>query len=290
MKTHHCIVMILLFSVILSSCQPEQVRVSEEDHLGCQPREITEGTCTLAEEDSNNVGLFETINEERVQTRDAAYSETATGFLAQPAEEGTYPGVIMIHEWWGLNDNIKTMAKLLAQEGYVVLAVDLYEGKVATTSEEAGSLAGTARANPEQAVANMQDAASFLRGLPNVDGSKIASVGWCFGGGQSLQLAISGEKLAATVIYYGSLTDDREKLSSIAWPVLGIFGEEDTSIPVSSVNAFEKSLNALGIENEIFIYPGVGHAFANPSGQRYAPEETKDAWEKTLAFLGKHLK
>ena len=106
----------------------------------------------------------------------------------------------------------------------------------------------------------------------------------------SLQLAVSGEELFATAIYYGSLVTDESKLSSIHWPVLGIFGEKDAGIPVTSVKLFETALDQLGVENEIHIYPGVGHAFANPSGMNYAPEATRDAWTKTLAFLEKYLK
>ena len=135
----------------------------------------------------------------------------------------------------------------------------------------------------------MKDAASFLRSLPNVDADKLASMGWCFGGGQSLQLALSGEKLSATIIYYGHLVDDKEKLSAISGPVLGIFAFDDTGIPISSVGSFEKALNELGIVNEIYVFSGVGHAFANPSGAQYAPEETKDAWERTVKFLKTHL-
>jgi carboxymethylenebutenolidase len=116
-------------------------------------------------------------------------------------------------------------------------------------------------------------------------------LGWCFGGGQSLQIAQNSEQnpLAATVIYYRNLVNDTNELSKIKWPVLGIFGDQDQSIPVESVNAFEQALNETGITNEIYTYPGVGHAFANPSGDNYAPEETVDAWEKTLAFLKKYM-
>jgi carboxymethylenebutenolidase len=103
-------------------------------------------------------------------------------------------------------------------------------------------------------------------------------------------LALNSEEhpLAATVIYYGNLVNDRESLSKIKWPVLGIFGDQDQSIPVDSVMQFEQALNEIGITNEIYIYPGVGHAFANPSGDNYAPKETADAWKKTLVFLEKY--
>jgi carboxymethylenebutenolidase len=125
--------------------------------------------------------------------------------------------------------------------------------------------------------------------LRNHGSNQIGSLGWCFGGQQSLQLSLN-EPLDATVIYYGNLVNDTALLSSIKKPVLGIFGSNDTSISVQSVAAFESSLDALNISNEIYMYPGVGHAFANPSNPNFAPNETIDAWQKTLAFLDGNLK
>jgi len=217
-------------------------------------------------------------------SHEITYFDSAKGFLANPTQKGNYPGVIMIHEWWGLNNNIKDMAKELAAQGYIVLAVDLYNGEVAATPERARKLTSTL--NQTKALENMKAAIAYLK---KEDANKIASLGWCFGGGQSLQLSLS-QQIDATVIYYGRLVTDKENLSSIKSSVLGIFGDKDTSIPVSSVNEFDSSLDALGIQNEIYIYEGVGHAFANPSGANYAPEETKSAWNKTLVFLEKNLK
>ena len=235
-----------------------------------------------------NVDILKNGDTSGIETQEVNYG-TATGFLAMPKEEGIYPAVVMIHEWWGLNDNIKEMARSLAAEGYVVLAVDLFEGKVAKDANEARQLITPINKNPAEAVQNMKSAVQFLKNQNNVDDNKIASMGWCFGGGMSLQLALN-EKLAATVIYYGSLETNKTRLSVIEWPVLGIFGEKDTSIPVESARKFDAALDELGIENEIYIYENVGHAFANPSGANYAPEETKDAWEKTVEFLDRNLK
>ncbi|MBI2660576.1 dienelactone hydrolase family protein [Candidatus Woesearchaeota archaeon] len=235
-----------------------------------------------------NVEILKNGNTSGVETREVNYGP-ATGFLAMPKADGKYPAVVMIHEWWGLNDNIKEMARSLAAEGYVVLAVDLYNGKVGKNSTEAGQLAGAVRSNPAKAIENMKSAVQYLKDLDNVDDNRVASMGWCFGGAMSLQLALN-EKLVATVIYYGSLETNATKLSVIKWPVLGIFGDKDTSIPVESVRKFEAALNELGIKNEIHVYPNVGHAFANPSGMNYAPNETKDAWKKTVEFLDRNLK
>ncbi len=241
-----------------------------------------------SEDQIPNSMMLEGYGDYEVTAGDVNYFENANGYLARPAAEGSYPGVVMIHEWWGLNDNIRDMAEQLASNGYAVLAVDLYNGQVAQNSDEARELSSSVRAAPEKAVENMRAAADYLRENHGVE--RMASLGWCFGGGQSLQLALSGEDIDATVIYYGNLVTNETELSTIMWPVLGVFGEEDTGIPVSSVREFESALNSLGVENEVYVYPGVGHAFANPSGMNYAPEETKDAWNKTLAFLNENLK
>lgn len=220
-----------------------------------------------------------------VAASDVEYFENAKGYFAQPKVSGDYPGIVMIHENRGLRPEIKTMAVQLAREGYMVLAVDLFEGQVLETQDEARAV--TQNFDQQKGVENMRAAVAFLK---ERGATKIASLGWCFGGRQSLALGTSGEQLDATIVYYGGgMPTTTSALAPIKWPVLGIFGDADQAIPVSMVNDFENSLNTLGIENEIYIYPGVGHAFANPSGMNYAPNETKDAWKKTVAFLEKHL-
>ncbi len=222
-----------------------------------------------------------------VITSQVNYFENAQGFLAHPKEKGVYPGMVMIHEWWGLNDTIKDTAKELASHGYVVLAVDLYGGKSTEEPDEARSL--VAFINQEKALLNMQAAVLFLRYQQNTP--IVGTIGWCFGGGQSLQLAMSHEDIMAAVIYYGTpLVRDQLKLASIKGAVLGIFGDQDQAIPIAQVEEFKQGLRASNISQEIYVYPGVGHAFANPSGTNYAPEATKDAWEKTLRFLNNYLK
>lgn len=235
------------------------------------------------EGEPKNSELFENGSFE-ITTSSVNYFEDTAGFLAKPSASGTYPGVILIHEWWGLNNNIKDMAKSLASHGYVALAVDLYAGQVATTPDGARQLVTTF--DSQKGMANIQSASEFLKGQ---GAEKLATIGWCFGGSQSMNFALSGNPLDATIIYYGQPVTNVTQLSKISWPVLGIFGELDQSIPVEKVNEFQSSLNQLGIQNEMVIYPGVGHAFANPSGASYAPEETKDAWQKTLLFLDKYL-
>ena len=225
------------------------------------------------------------------------FGGNTSGYLVYPnqnqsGEKVKLPAVVMIHENKGLNDYIKESANLLAKNGYVVLAVDLFNGEVVTNNQErSGQLTGAIRENPGIAIENMKAAVNYLRSLDNVEPSKIASLGWCFGGQQSLQLAINSkdDPLAATVIYYGRLTNDSQAISNITSPVLGIFGGKDQSISVDSVMQFQKALNDTGITNEIHVYPNVGHAFANPSNDNYAPTETADAWKKTLDFLNRNL-
>ena len=236
-----------------------------------------------------------------LQNKTVNYYDQANGYLVYPSasnenksgnNNGTLPAVVMIHENKGLNDHIKNMANLLARNGYVVLAVDLFKGEVTTDRNRSSELTQYIRDNPDIATANLQSAVKYLASLPNVNAEKIASLGWCFGGAQSLQLALNSQDhpLSATVIYYGRLITDNATLAKIKWPVLGIFGDQDRSIPVDTVKAFESALNSNNIPNEIYIFKGVGHAFANPSGDNYAPTETKDAWDKTLSFLDKHLR
>jgi carboxymethylenebutenolidase len=201
------------------------------------------------------------------------------------------PAIIIIHEWWGLNEHIKNQADILAKEGYVVLAVDLYRGEVAADSNRAMELTSSVRNNSASAIDNLQSAVNYVKSLEMVDGSRIASLGWCFGGDWSLQLALNSSEnpLAATIVYYGRPVTDTASLSSISWPILGIFGDQDQAIPVESVKQFTSALNASGVTNEIYLYEGVGHAFANPSGDNYAPKETADAWQKTIGFLRTYL-
>lgn len=231
-----------------------------------------------------NEEMLDNGNETPVIGNNVSYFNGANGYLVRPEAPGNYPGVVMIHENRGLRPEIISMAEQLAKEGYIVLAVDLL-GDVVETQDEARAL--TEKYDQQRGVENMKAAVDYLK---SQGVTKIASLGWCFGGGQSLQFALSGESLDATVIYYGRLATTTQALAPIKWPVLGIFAGEDQSISVESVNQFDRALDSLGVINEIYIYPGVGHAFANPSGMNYAPTETLDAWQKTVVFLEKNLK
>lgn len=211
-----------------------------------------------------------------------------TGYLARPAgAAGGRPGVIVIHEWWGLNDNVETMARMLAHQGYAALAVDLYGGESAETPENARALMQRTMDDPEPAKENLRQAHAYLTGELGAPATGV--IGWCFGGGWSLQTALMIPELDAAVMYYGRVVTDPEELRALDTPLLGIFGAEDEGIPVDQVREMEAALGELGKDATIHVYEGAGHAFANPSGTRYQPEAAKDAWETTVAFFDQHL-
>lgn len=216
---------------------------------------------------------------------------SAVGYLARPAETSTpLPGLIVIHEWWGLNDNIRMMADRLAGEGYAALAVDLYGGQVAEEPEQARQLTQAALQTPQTLQENLRQAFQYLE--TEQQSPKIASIGWCFGGSWSLNAALLlPDQLDATVIYYGGqLVTDPSQLQALQMPILGLFGELDDNPPPETVYEFKSALDSLGKSAEIYLYEGADHAFANPSGTRYNPEAAEDAWQRTTAFLDRHLK
>ncbi len=216
-------------------------------------------------------------------------SDTVSGVLYLPAGKGPFPALIVIHEWWGLNDWVKEQASKWADQGYAALAIDLYRGKVATTPDEAHELM---RGVPEdRAKGDLRAAYDFLRSQKNVDAKRIGSIGWCMGGGYSLDTALVEPPLAATVINYGHLATDPQSLKQINAAVLGIFGGKDRGIPVEDVRKFEAALKQLGKKVEIVVYPDAGHAFENPNNKAgYRPDDAADAWKKTVAFLDANLK
>jgi len=211
-----------------------------------------------------------------------------TGYFVLPADAVDAPGVIMIHEWWGLNDNIRAMARRLAGEGYAVLAIDLYNGVTATTPQEAQSLMTGLMAEREAAIDNIKQAYRYLDEFAFAP--RIATLGWCLGGGWSLEagLALGGD-LDAVVMFYGQVINDDTLLASLRSPLLGIFAERDQSIPVGDVTEFRRRLRDLGKIADVVIYSDVDHAFANPSGTAYNHEAAIKAWDEALAFLDRRL-
>jgi carboxymethylenebutenolidase len=209
------------------------------------------------------------------------------GFLALPAGAEAPPGVIVIHEWWGLNDNIRDMARLLAGEGYAALAVDLYRGEGAAEPEEARAVMQRAMEHPERLEADLAAAHAYL--ADQVGSSRVGVIGWCFGGGWALRAGLTVPELDAVVMYYGRVETSPEALESLQAPLLGHFGSADQGIPVESVRELETALDSLGKVAAIHVYEGAGHAFANASGSRYQADAAETAWARTLAFFEQHL-
>lgn len=205
-------------------------------------------------------------------------------YFAEAAGEGPHPSIIVIHEWWGLTDHIKHWADRLAALGYDALAVDLYGGQVATTPDDA--LAYMKAVDPAASLAILTAAHAWLVGEQNAQRTGV--IGWCFGGGWSLQTALAVPELDAAVIYYGRLETDPTKLAAIQAPLLGIFADQDTGIPPDVVDTFDTALDEAEVDHRILRYDAQ-HAFANPSGGRYDAKSAEAAWAEVRAFLEARL-
>lgn len=214
-----------------------------------------------------------------------ADGSTANGYLAKPKNHKA-PTVILIHEWWGLNDQIKSVANDLAEQGYFAYAIDLYGGQSTREASKARSLMGAV--DPALATAKLTTAINHFHQHPHGNG-KVGTVGWCFGGGWSLNASIAAP-VDATVIYYGNLKRTATDLAKLKGPVLGHFGDKDGWINPEMVAGFEaemkKANKADGLQ--AFIY-SADHAFANPTSARYDAEDAATAWQRTLAFFKTNL-
>ena len=214
---------------------------------------------------------------------------TGTGaFVAWPAGKGPWPAVVVIHEWWGLNRQIREVARRLTQQGYVAIVPDLYHGKVAGDPEQAHVL--MRGLEDARALADLDAAAVWLRADPRAGKRKIGVVGFCMGGAYSLQFALHTTEVAAAVMFYGPPESDAARLAGLRVPLQGHFGQQDDGIPVSRVEAFRGSLLKTGKTAEIYLYPAAGHAFMHEGRPSYHPDAARQAWARTLAFFQKHLK
>jgi carboxymethylenebutenolidase len=221
--------------------------------------------------------------------------ETINAYLVRPQAPGFHSGVVVVHEWWGLNDQIKGVADRLAEEGYVAIVPDLYRGKVGTDMGLAHDLM---RGLNEGWVIEALDAANAqLRTLdvrtsgrrPTGTRMPVAVVGFCMGGGYALQSALKGSDLQGVVMFYGAVETDKKALGPLQAPLLGIFGNEDRGIPLDQIKAFEAALKESGKKATVLVYPGVGHAFFNEERPSFDAEAAKDAWERTKSFLKESL-
>jgi carboxymethylenebutenolidase len=220
--------------------------------------------------------------------------ETVHGILYTPEGKGPFPGIIVIHEWWGLNDWVKEQASRLADQGYATLAIDLYRGKVATTPNEAHEFMGGVP--QDRAKRDLEAAYQYLESQPDIKKDRIGAIGWCMGGGYALGLALEQPKLAADVINYGvydyaSLAKDDAAVKKINAPILGIFGAQDRGIPPNDLKALWEQMSKQNKKADFSIYPDAGHAFENPNNKDgYRPKDAQDAWRKTVVFFAANLK
>ena len=211
----------------------------------------------------------------------------AEGYLSVP-ETGKGPGVIVIQEWWGLVAHIKSVADRFAAEGFVALAPDMYHGKSATSPDEAGKL--MMALNIAQTEKDLRGAVQYLLQHEAVTSEKVGTVGFCMGGVLSLYAASKNEQVGACVIFYGIHPHVMPELENLRAPVLGLYAENDKSVPPAAVHELEAKLKSLGKEVEMHIYPGTDHAFFNDTRPEvYNADAAADAWRRTIEFLRRHL-
>ena len=213
-----------------------------------------------------------------------AGGRSVSGALALPAQTPA-GGVMVVHEWWGLNDQIKSVAAELANNGFVAIAIDLYGGQVA--SDQAGAQALMGGVQDAAATDTVTAWLDHLYGMKEVNG-KVATLGFCFGGGWSLNASLA-HPVDATVIYYGRVDKPASELKKLKGPVLGHFAGKDGFINPPMVDGFEAAMKEAGKKAEIYRYADANHAFANPTGQNYVKEDARVAWDRTVAFLKANL-
>lgn len=209
-------------------------------------------------------------------------------FVVWPPGKGNAPSLVVVHESWGLNGQIRETAKKLARQGYVAIVPDLYHGKVASDPERAHELS-RALDQPE-AMKDLLAAIAWLRAQPRSSKGKIGVIGFCMGGSLAQGLAMRSPEVLATAMFYGGPETDPVKLASLHGPLMAHFGAEDDGIPVARVEEFRAGLRKAGKTAEVFVYPGAGHAFMHEGRPSYQPDASRQAWARTLAFLQKQIK
>jgi carboxymethylenebutenolidase len=225
-----------------------------------------------------------------VEVSYASGPETVHALLYKPAGEqaGKHPAIIVIHEWWGLNDWVKEQAADLAAHGYMTLAIDLYRGQVATDADTAHQLS---RGVPQdRGIRDLKAAEAYLSSQKNVDPHRIGAIGWCMGGGYALSFAVADPNLKAVAANYGPPPTDPGSLRQIKAAILGNYGGLDKGISTASVESFAADMKKLNKPIDIKIYPDAGHAFENPNNKTgYRAQDAADARSRYLHFFALEL-
>jgi carboxymethylenebutenolidase len=273
-----CLASILSACTATKSADDQELAMTMKEHGNDTPVASPMAAYAPARPVSGAAVAYTTVDGKEIQ-----------GWLARPDDApDDLPALIVIHEWWGLNDNIRRAAERLAGEGYVTLAVDLHRGNTADTPKDAMKMGRTLSEDKESALANLNDAIAYLQ--TSVGATRLGVIGWCQGGKWSMQTALSfPANIDATVVYYGRVTDDKAELEVLDMPVLGIFAGDDFIVPPKMVYRFAASMADLKKELEFYMYRDASHAFSNPSGTEYNAEAATDAWKHTTAFLARNL-
>jgi carboxymethylenebutenolidase len=275
---------ILGLAVVLAGCSTtktadeQELEATMQEHGNDTPVASPMATYKPAQPVSAKAVIYHTADGQAIE-----------GWLARPDNAADdLPALIVIHEWWGLNDNIRRAAERLAGEGYVTLAIDLHRGNTADIPKDAMQMGRVLGENKEPALANIEDAIAYLQN--EVGATKIGVMGWCQGGRWSLATALNfPAAIDATVIYYGRVTDDKTELEALDMPVLGIFAGDDFIVPPKTVYRFAAAMADLKKDLEFYMYRDASHAFSNPSGTEYNAAAATDAWKHTTAFLARNL-
>ena len=241
----------------------------------------------------HNSNILQVIQGEGVEPsgKTLEYYGAAQGYLAEPSGEGPHGSVILIHEWNGLVDRVRQLADALATEGYIALAADLYSGRTGTNPQENMALVRETRGNPDEIIANLNAAVTYLTSRADSNGL-VATIGWCFGGGVALSFALGGEHHDGTAIFYGQLLADPAELAKIDHEIFGTFAGQDRGIPVEQVHAFVAALNEAGIPNDVHIYDPVQHGFwlYVDRDADINREPAEDSWDRLSSYFERTLR
>lgn len=242
---------------------------------------VAVAAATVVLDRSRSAGTVQSITNEVIE----GPGGDVLAYRADPPGQGPRPAVVMIHEFWGLREDVAAKADALAEHGYVVVAPDTFRG--VSVDWVPAAIWNVVSTPTERVDADLRAVVNALIDDPAVDAGRIVVMGFCYGGGAALRYSLTDPRLAGTGVFYGSLIDDAGRLSALPGPVLGVFGADDRSITLTQVEAFESALEQAGVPHEVHVYDGVGHAFVGGMDEIRAGGSAGDAWDTFLAWLGR---